>query len=285
MLEPTIFNSCWNCIFHLWKVHFPIFLAKQMFLMSATMPADSTLTSWRIAWPFSDPRTDGCTRCSMPAPRFPRQGWCRAEEHSRATLTRVWRLWQQTRTSEASTAWSRGQPMVPLHQKKIWPEHQPWIKCKTILMVGCHKSTKCMFKFQFNFIILLITEHFGSLRHGNIARSAQLLGAGGPLQDISQVGRQGNDKKWSNLHTLIALQSLAGGGFLYLGRCVPSVCSAEDVDLGWTNFFIDFLQTTNETLHTTIPSPYIMTPLNCHTEEEESKFNIGNMQVANYPYF
>ena len=42
-------------------------------------------------------------------------------------------------------------------------------------------------------IIHLMTEHFGSLRHGNIARSAQLLGAGGPLQDISQVGRQGTD--------------------------------------------------------------------------------------------
>ena len=67
------------------------------------------------------------------------------------------------------------------------------------------------------------------------------------------------------------LQSLAGGGFLYLGRCIPSVCSEEDVKLGWTNFFLDFLQTTNETLNATIPSPYIMTPLNCHTEDEESK--------------
>ena len=85
------------------------------------------------------------------------------------------------------------------------------------------------------------------------------------------------------------LQSLAAGGFLYLGRCVPSVCSVEDVDLGWTNFFIDFLQTTNETLHTTIPSPYIMTPLNCHTEEEESKFNniIVKYRLSNIhtPYF
>ena len=83
---------------------------------------------------------------------------------------------------------------------------------------------------------------------------------------------------------MIALQSLAGGGFLYLGRCVPSVCSVEDVDLGWTNFFIDFLQTTNETLNAAIPSPYIMTPLNCHTEEEESKFNNCEIQVLIFPY-
>ena len=62
------------------------------------------------------------------------------------------------------------------------------------------------------------------------------------------------------------------------------MCSEEDVDLGWTNFFIDFLQTTNETLNAAIPSPYIMTPLNCHTEEEESKFNNFEIQVLKYPY-
>ena len=74
--------------------------------------------------------------------------------------------------------------------------------------------------------------------------------------------------------TFITLQSLAGGGFLYLGRCIPSVCSEEDVHRGWRNFFLEFLQDAS------IPSPYLMTPLNCHTEDEESKFNIGIMHVA-----
>ena len=165
--------------------------------------------------------------------------------------------------------------MVALPQKIPKPGFQPWKKSNNILMVGFNAM-------YFFIIIYSVPEQFGSLRHGNIARSAQLLGAGGPLQDISQVGWWRKDRHDFYPPTL---QSLAGGGFLYLGRCVPSVCSAEDVDLGWTNFFIDFLQTTNETLNAAIPSPYIMTPLNCHTEEEESKINIGNMQVANYPYF
>ena len=42
----------------------------------------------------------------------------------------------------------------------------------------------------FFIIIYSVPEQFGSLRHGNIARSAQLLEAGGPLQDISQVDNE-----------------------------------------------------------------------------------------------
>ena len=76
------------------------------------------------------------------------------------------------------------------------------------------------------------------------------------------------------------LQSLAAGGFLYLGRCVPSVCSEDDVFKGWTNFFIDFLQTShdyidtisNGTVNASIPFPYsFYPPMNCHTADEESK--------------
>ena len=79
---------------------------------------------------------------------------------------------------------------------------------------------------------------------------------------------------------------MASGGFLLQGKCIPSVCTEEDVKQGWINFFIDFLQTShdyidtisNGTVNASIPFPYWMYPLNCHTADEESELNIRVMR-------
>ena len=47
-----------------------------------------------------------------------------------------------------------------------------------------------------------------------------------------------------------------------MGRCVPSVCDRDDVQAGWNNFFSD-------SGLGGLLTPYVM---NCHTEDEESKF-------------
>ena len=61
---------------------------------------------------------------------------------------------------------------------------------------------------------------------------------------------------------------MASGGFLLQGKCIPSVCSEEDVKQGWVNFFREFIADAS------IPFPYWMYPLNCHTADEESELNI-----------
>ena len=60
---------------------------------------------------------------------------------------------------------------------------------------------------------------------------------------------------------IFALQVISNG-YVVMGRCVPSICDKDDVQAGWNNFFSD---TQLERLLT----PYV---LNCHTEDEESKF-------------
>ena len=67
-------------------------------------------------------------------------------------------------------------------------------------------------------------------------------------------------------------------------------CTEEDVFKGWTNFFIDFLQTShdyidtisNGTVNASIPFPYsFYPPMNCHTADEESKvsFFLGMKKI------
>ena len=61
---------------------------------------------------------------------------------------------------------------------------------------------------------------------------------------------------------------MASGGFLLQGKCIPSVCTEDDVRQGWVNFFQEFIADAS------IPFPYWMYPLNCHTADEESELNI-----------
>ena len=107
MLKPMTSRPYWSCTLH---------QLEKVYLKHVTMPVDSILTSWKMIWPFSVLRTDGCTRCLMPVPRFPRLGWCRVTFLSLEILTHVWRLCQlqKIRTSEASTAWSRAYLMEAL---------------------------------------------------------------------------------------------------------------------------------------------------------------------------
>ena len=60
---------------------------------------------------------------------------------------------------------------------------------------------------------------------------------------------------------IFALQVISNG-FVVMGRCVPSVCDRDDVQAGWNNFFSD-------SGLGGLLTPYVM---NCHTEDEESKF-------------
>ena len=51
-------------------------------------------------------------------------------------------------------------------------------------------------------------------------------------------------------------------GFVFLGRCIPSVCSQEDLMYGWYNFLQE----------AEIPKDvFTLYPINCHTADEKSK--------------
>ena len=61
-------------------------------------------------------------------------------------------------------------------------------------------------------------------------------------------------------------------GLWYIGRCIPSVCTTEDVQVGIDNFMME-LKDLLESLHLDIDlSSVTMEVLNCHTEEEEGGF-------------
>ena len=64
--------------------------------------------------------------------------------------------------------------------------------------------------------------------------------------------------------------------FLYLGKCIPSACSEEDVYKGWINILIQFIQDNNNCIDTTSLSvPYMLyIPMNCHTADEEGEISI-----------
>ena len=60
----------------------------------------------------------------------------------------------------------------------------------------------------------------------------------------------------------IRMANVLKNGFVFLGRCIPSVCSMDDLMYGWYNFL-------NETQ---IPQDiYTLYPINCHTADETSK--------------
>ena len=63
---------------------------------------------------------------------------------------------------------------------------------------------------------------------------------------------------------------------------------------GWTNFFIDFLQTShdfidtisNGTVNASIPFPYsFYPPMNCHTADEESKVSSFSGMISIIVFF
>ena len=60
-------------------------------------------------------------------------------------------------------------------------------------------------------------------------------------------------------------------GFWYIGRCIPSVCTMEDVEIGIENFMSE-LGDLLESLHLDIDlSGVTMQALNCHTQEDQGR--------------
>ena len=53
---------------------------------------------------------------------------------------------------------------------------------------------------------------------------------------------------------------VVANGFIMLGRCIPSVCTDQDLAAGWYNF-----------LTQAEIDGFILYPLNCHTADEKSK--------------
>ena len=53
---------------------------------------------------------------------------------------------------------------------------------------------------------------------------------------------------------------VVANGFIMLGRCIPSVCTDQDLAAGWYNF-----------LAQADVKDFILYPLNCHTADEKSK--------------
>ena len=61
-------------------------------------------------------------------------------------------------------------------------------------------------------------------------------------------------------------------GFWMMGRCIPSTCSINDVDVGFVNFLDDLAEWLEENQLTGIKLPNVtFKALNCHTEDEEGK--------------
>ena len=61
-------------------------------------------------------------------------------------------------------------------------------------------------------------------------------------------------------------------GFWMMGRCIPSTCSINDVDVGFVNFLDDLAEWLEENQLTGIKLPNVtFKALNCHTEDEGGK--------------
>ena len=107
------------------------------------------------------------------------------------------------------------------------------VKCACLweLLLLVHKKLRSklkVFKFDKNLFHNFILEHFSMLAHNHNTRLANVI----------------------------------KNGFVFLGRCIPSLCSQEDLMNGWYNF----LQEAG------IPQDvFTLYPINCHTVEEKSK--------------
>ena len=61
-------------------------------------------------------------------------------------------------------------------------------------------------------------------------------------------------------------------GYWLMGRCIPSTCSTNDVDVGFENFLTDLAEWLEANQLTGITLPDVtFKALNCHTEDEGGK--------------
>ena len=70
-------------------------------------------------------------------------------------------------------------------------------------------------------------------------------------------------------------------GFWLMGRCIPSTCSTNDVDVGFKNFLDDLAAWLEDNQLTGITIPDVtFEALNCHTEDEGGKEGFNNKFVS-----
>merc|ERR1712168_226288 len=84
------------------------------------------------------------------------------------------------------------------------------------------------------------------------------------------LARMGTTKDGTDNTTQTIIAGLLKYGLIRLGRCVPSVCTAEDVETGFLNFLMEYLNSEELELGDWF-TPEVAEPvaLNCHTKDEQ----------------